>query len=226
MVNPIFGAPSQKESVYVVWGALTILTHIYGCFLGALPLFNQRKSDVLCRLYVLGVTRTELQLVHWITTTLLTVFQNTVLIILILILTNYLTVYKYFMLLLMACIHANNGIALGILFYVFYRKQLKILLFIIVIELILSLICGIVWPWQGLPNFLKQIAIFLPHRHVTEAFQTIAIMNLTILNPKVSTKFVFVVFLYKYLNWFKVWLGLVSSLVWTGIFRILCLLIR
>lgn len=197
MVNPIFGSPSQKESVYVVWGAFTILTHIYGCFLGSLPLFNQRKSDVICRLYVLGVTRTELQLVHWITTTLLTVFQNTVLIILILILTNYLSAYKFFILLMMACIHANNGISLGILFYVFYRKQLKILLFIIVIELILTLICGIVWPWQGLPSFIKQIALFLPHRHMAEAFQTIAIMNLTILNQKVGSLSIFFFFLIK-----------------------------
>lgn len=225
VVNPIFGSPNQNESVYVVWGAFTILTHICGCFLGSLPLFNQRKSDVLCRLYVLGVKRTELQLVHWITTTLLTVFQNTILIILILSLTNYLSAYKYFILMLIACIHANNGIALGVLFFVFYRKELKILLFILVIELILTLICGIIWPWQGLPNFMKQIAIFLPHRHVAEAFQTIAIMNLSILNPKVSKKYFKSMFnelnIFKL---FKVWLGLVSSLVWTGIFRILCLL--
>lgn len=190
-MNPIFGISSQDESVYIVWGAFTILSHICGCFLGALPLFNQRKSDVLCRLYVLGVTKTELQIVHWITTTLLTVFQNTILIILILILTGYFTAYKYFMLLLVACIHANNGISLGILIFLLYRRQLKILLFIIVMELILTLICGIIWPWQGLPNIIKQIAIFLPHKHVTEAFQTIAIMNLSILNPKVSRNFLF-----------------------------------
>lgn len=133
-----------------------------------------------------GVTRSELRSVHWITTTLLTIFQNCILVMLILILTDYLSTYKFLMILLIACVHANNGISLGILLYVLYRRKVKVVLFILIIEIILTLICGIIWPWQGLPYYMKQIALLLPHRHIVDAFQCVGIMNLTILNRRVS----------------------------------------
>lgn len=54
-MNPIFGRTNESESVYVVWGTLAIVSHICGCFLGSLSLIDQRRSDVLGRLYVLGM---------------------------------------------------------------------------------------------------------------------------------------------------------------------------
>lgn len=60
---------NESEVMYLIWGAVSTVTHFSGALLGSMPLCTQNRNGLMDRMKMIDITNCKLQIVHWVTRT-------------------------------------------------------------------------------------------------------------------------------------------------------------
>lgn len=150
--NPIkqaasfLGNDDDTEVVRLIWGAVTVTVHFFGILIGALPLAAQHKSAVLDRFYLLGITKNELLLVHWLSRLCFAIIPNlTIQIVVLCLINQYLNLRNILFGFLVTMGQTACGISFGVFLFWIFNREVPILLCAVIVEILLATVSGIIF---------------------------------------------------------------------------------
>ncbi|KAJ6633827.1 putative ABC transporter ATP-binding protein YvfR [Pseudolycoriella hygida] len=199
----------ESDVMNLMWGAIATITHFSGALLGALPLCIQNQNGVIDRMKIMEVTHMQLQLVHWCTRTFFILVQNLLLLIsAIAFLEIDFFSYGFFCGWFTVALQSLCGFSFGILLFGIIKRQVPIILSLIVIEIVIASLSGFLWSYHGLSQFFQKLTIVLPHHAVSKLLFNVIVQGVSVIHN-------------------NNWIGILSPLFWMiSSFGIYCVLIE
>ncbi|XP_037034865.1 ABC transporter G family member 23-like [Bradysia coprophila] len=187
---------NESEVMYLIWGAVSTVSHFSGALLGSLPLCTQNLNGLMDRMKTIEITNFKLQIVHWLTRSIYILGQTFLLLVSsAAFLKAKFTAYGIFSSWCAILLQSLCGFSFGILLFAMLKKQVPIMLYLIVLELIISSLSGFFWNYHGLTPLFQKLTIVLPHHSVSKLlFQVVIEENLVTEN--------------------NIWVGFISPLFW------------
>lgn len=191
----------ESEVSVLIWGAVATITHFSGAVMGAFPLCVQNRYGLLDRMKMMGITHLKLQLAHWFTRTTFVVIQNLLILITsILVLKEEFSPYGFFIGWIVIMLQTLCGFSFGIFLFGLLQKRILIVLYLVMLELIVSSISGnktiinniwkvlctvkclhlgFFWTYHGLAPVFRTVTIALPHHAVSKLLCTVIIQKMS-----------------------------------------------
>lgn len=189
MEKPVYGElQSVSFTEFIAPGVVLSITYIMAVGLTSLSFVDERKSGLYDRSWVSGVTSFQVLVSHVLTQSIVLVAQVLVILIFTFLIFEIPSRGPFILVIAIALLQGVCGMSFGLLISsVAYDEATAVMLAMSAFFPNLIL-CGIVWPIEGQPHFMRYFSLCLPQTMPTEALRAILSRG---------------------------W-GLESSLVWTG----------
>lgn len=173
MEPPIYGTHSPSFTEFMAPGVILSITYIMAVGLTSLTFVEERKSGLMDRSWVSGVTSTQVLVSHVFTQFFVLMVQVFGLLIFTFLVFDIPSRGPFVWVILLTLLQGTCGMAYGMLISSVCDEETSAVMLSLGSFYPNLLLSGIIWPVEGMPHFIRFISYCLPQTIATEAIRAI-----------------------------------------------------
>nr|XP_023029076.1 ABC transporter G family member 23-like [Leptinotarsa decemlineata] len=184
-MNLIFGHDQEAFTVFMIPGVMISILFLFGSIITCQIIVTEREEGIWDRSIVAGVTSLEITVSHLVLQACLALIPVIEILCLIFWIYQYTNVGSYWLLFLILYLTELSGMCYGYLVSIVSNGHIMATLFLCGSINTMILICGMIWPVEGMHSFLRLCTKFLPFSFSIEATRNVIRKGWTIDNLQV-----------------------------------------
>ncbi|XP_074031882.1 uncharacterized protein [Leptinotarsa decemlineata] len=184
-MNLIFGHDQEAFTVFMIPGVMISILFLFGSIITCQIIVTEREEGIWDRSIVAGVTSLEITISHLVLQACLALIPVIEILCLIFWIYQYTNVGSYWLLFLILYLTELSGMCYGYLVSIVSNGHIMATLFLCGSINTMILICGMIWPVEGMHSFLRMCTKFLPFTFSIEATRNVIRKGWTIDNLQV-----------------------------------------